>query len=401
MQAWGTWPVNIEIRGEVELIKLSSIESCKVLSENLADLVPGGVVFGLVEKDTFVWVKASKTFTLDVFRVGNKLNEDTTSIQAIREKKILIKNIPRTVYGMRVSIISIPVLDDNGECLGAFSMAFPRLHPVAAAFGDFAPILAEMFPEGAYIYMSDLTKIAYAQPSKKFDIPTLPAVGYELQAEDISYRAIQSKRPITEEVDASKYGLPLTITNHPLYDDENKNIVATLGIITPKKTAVTLRGIADNLENSLEGIAAAIEELAASATEIHSNEGALNSNINEIIKITEEINEISAFIKVIAEETKMLGINAAIEAARAGDAGRGFGVVAEEIRKLSDQSKSTVPKIKQLTDTIKQKVDEASHKSNLSLDASQGQAAAAEEISASIEEITSMSEELNKMARTL
>ncbi|SDI38293.1 methyl-accepting chemotaxis protein [Desulfosporosinus hippei] len=382
------------------MIALTGVESCKSLAEYLANLIPGGVVFGLVEKDTFVWVKSSESFTLDIFKVGNKLNDDTTTIQAIREKKVLVKNIPRTVYGIRVSIVSIPVLDDNGNSVGAFSIAMPKLHPVAAAFGDFAPIIAEMFPEGSYIYMSDLTKIAYAQPSKKFDMPTLP-VGYELQETDISHRVIQLKKPIIEEVDALKYGEPLTIANYPLYDDANKNIVATLGIITPKNAAVALRGMAGNLENSLEGIAAAIEELAASASEIHSNEGSLNSTINDIIKITDEINDVSAFIKLIAEETKMLGINAAIEAARAGDAGRGFGVVAGEIRKLSDQSKSTVPKIKQLTETIKQKVDEASRKSDLSLDASQGQAAAAEEISASIEEITSMSEELNRLARTL
>ncbi|AET68373.1 methyl-accepting chemotaxis protein [Desulfosporosinus orientis DSM 765] len=382
------------------MIALSSIESCKVFAEFIANMIPGGVGFGLVEKDTFVWVKLSDSFHLDILKVGIKLKDDTTTMKAIREKRVLIQNIPRTVYGIRVSILSIPVIDDNGDAVGALSIFFPKLHPVAAAFGDFAPILAEMFSEGSFLYMSDLTKIAYTQPSAKFDMPSLSA-GRELKETDIAYRVLQSKKPIIEEIDASIYGEPLTIANYPLYDDENKNLVATLGIVTPKKTAVTLREMSSNLENSLEGIAAAIEQLAVSASEIHSNEDELNYQISQIIKITEEINEVSDFIKVIADKTKMLGINAAIEAARAGDAGRGFGVVAEEIRKLSDQSKSTVPKIKNLTDTIKEKVEDASRKSNVSLDASQGQAAAAEEISASIEEITSMSEELNRISRNL
>ncbi|EGW37776.1 methyl-accepting chemotaxis protein [Desulfosporosinus sp. OT] len=381
------------------MIALEGIESCKTLAEFLANLIPGGVVFGLVDKNEFVWVKASDTFTIDFFTVGNKLSDDTTTMCAIHEKKVLTQDIPRTVYGKRVSIVSIPVIDDNSEAVGALTIALPKLHPVAAAFEDFAPILAEMFHEGAFLYMSDLTKIAYTQPSEKFDMPSIP-VGYELDKTDIAYRVIHSKQPIIEEIDASRYGEPLNIANYPLYDD-NENIVATLGIVTPKKTAVTLREMSGNLESSLEGIAAAIQQLATSATVIHSNEEILNSDINEIINISEQINEISAFIKEIADETKMLGLNAAIEAARAGDAGRGFGVVAEEIRKLSAQSKSTVPKIKQLTDIIKQKVSEASEKSTRSLDASQGQAAASEEITASIEEITSMSGELSNIAKTL
>jgi len=382
------------------LIAFAGIESCKTMIDLLANLIPGGVLFGLVEKDTFVWVKSSDSFTLDIIKVGNKLKDDTTTMQAIREKKVLIKNIPRNVYGKRISIISIPVVDDNGDAVGALSIAFPKLHPVAAAFGDFAPILAEMFHEGSFLYMSDLTKIAYAQASRKFDMPSI-SVGYELREQDIAYRVIQSKQPVMEEIDASRYGIPISIANYPLFDDDNSEIVATLGIVTPKRTAVTLREMSHNLEIGLEGIAVAIQQLATSATEIHSNEEALNSTIMEIIKISEEINEVSVFIKKIADETKMLGLNAAIEAARAGDAGRGFGVVAEEIRKLSAQSKSTVPKIKQLTDTIKRKVEEASEKSYRSLDASQGQAAASEEITASVEEITSMSEELSNIAKTL
>lgn len=77
--------------------------------------------------------------------------------------------------------------------------------------------------------------------------------------------------------------------------------------------------------------------MAASASQIHANEQELNIEIKDVISLSEEINEISSFIKEIADETKMLGLNAAIEAARAGDAGRCFGVVAYEIRKLSEQ----------------------------------------------------------------
>ncbi|HEX2925367.1 MAG TPA: methyl-accepting chemotaxis protein [Ruminiclostridium sp.] len=382
------------------MIAKSALESCKAMASIMANMIPGGVLFGIIEGQEIVWREESNNFDMDILRIGDKLSENSTTIRAMREKRTLTENVPRSRYGKRLTVVSIPIIENN-EATGSFSIAFPRLHPVASAFGNFAPILAEMFPEGSFIYMSDLEKIAYRQASQKFDMPSLQ-VGHIWGQNDISYNVVKTKQPILQEIDASKYGFPVFVATYPLFDDENPDqIVATLGIITPKKAAASLREMSLNLENGLSGISAAIEELAASATEIHSNEQLLNDNIKQITKISEEINQVSVFIKEIADETKMLGLNAAIEAARAGEAGRGFGVVAEEIRKLSDQSKSTVPKIKKLTEDINKKVEEAREKSASSLHSSQEQAAATEEVTASVEEIMALAEEMNKLSQNI
>jgi hypothetical protein len=383
------------------MIKVSEINALKTLSEMMVEIIPGGAIFGMIEGDTIIWQVHSESFNLEIFNIGNKIASNSGTMIAIREKKAVTQKIPRHLYGKRLIVISLPVYEDSGDINGAFCVVFPRLHPVAAAFGSFAPILAEMFHEGAFLYMTDLKKIAYRQPSQKFDMPSNP-LDYELQENDIASRVIKAKKPVITEIDASRYGIPLSVSSYPLFDEDNQDeIVATLGVVTPKQTAAQLRIISENVESGLTGISAAIEQLAASATQIHSNEQNLYNNIKEVTNLSEEINEVSVFIKEIADETKMLGLNAAIEAARAGDAGRGFGVVAEEIRKLSDQSKSTVPKINKLTNDIKNKVDEASDKSKSSLHSSQEQAAATEEITASIEEIAAMTEELNKIAKAL
>jgi Methyl-accepting chemotaxis protein len=387
------------------MINENELNTLKILAEVQANLISGGSIFlciAEVDGDTTItWKKASDAFDMDIFSVGSKLGNDSIAHRAIVEKRTLTEKVPRSLYGTRLITVAIPIVNETGDAVGAFSIVFPRLHPIASSFNHFAPILAEMFPEGVILYLTDLQKFFYRQSSKLFDLP-VNQVGTELKEGDISFKTIKTKQMVVEEVDASKYGLPLLVANYPLFDEDDENeVVATFGMVIPKKTAVQLRDMSGNLDNGLSGISAAIEQLAASASQIHTNEQELNNDIKGIISLSDEINEVSVFIKEIADETKMLGLNAAIEAARAGDSGRGFGVVAEEIRKLSEQSKSTVPKIKKLTDGIKTNVTIVSEKSESSLHSSQEQAAASEEITASIEEITSMAEELNSIAKQL
>jgi methyl-accepting chemotaxis protein len=74
---------------------------------------------------------------------------------------------------------------------------------------------------------------------------------------------------------------------------------------------------------------------------------------------TDRIDEILGSIQDIAESTNMLAMNASIEAAHAGDAGKGFAIVANEIRTLAETSSAAVRDISQLVISIKQRVNEA------------------------------------------
>jgi methyl-accepting chemotaxis protein len=103
-------------------------------------------------------------------------------------------------------------------------------------------------------------------------------------------------------------------------------------------------------------------------------------------------------IKNIADQTKMLGLNASIEAARAGEAGKGFAVVATEIRKLSQDSKDTAMKIVQLTGNIQDSLDKTLQISNSTMDNTEQQSAGIEETTASVEEVLALTNELNDMA---
>lgn len=159
-----------------------------------------------------------------------------------------------------------------------------------------------------------------------------------------------------------------------------------------------LQILAQTLTENFNQIAATMQELAASSVSVTNNQHNLNNEIVTVKNVSVEINSILDSIKSIADETKMLGLNAAIEAARAGEAGRGFGVVATEIRTLSQSSKETAVKVMDLTSKIQESVNKTIDVSNSTLENTEQQSAAIEEVSASIEEVVEIAEKLNDIA---
>lgn len=159
-----------------------------------------------------------------------------------------------------------------------------------------------------------------------------------------------------------------------------------------------LKSVVSTLSDGAHQISATMQELAASASTVSDNQADLNKEIRNVSSVTGKIDEVMEFIKDIADETRLLGLNAAIEAARAGEAGLGFGVVAQEIRKLSADSKQTVGKIKELTTMIKESVDKTVHMGNETTTTVEQQAAAIEQVTASIEEISSLTDLLSDLA---
>jgi len=119
----------------------------------------------------------------------------------------------------------------------------------------------------------------------------------------------------------------------------------------------------------------AIIETIIQLEEVTSKITSATDSIHKLAKRSDEIYSIVKVITDISSSTNLLALNASIEAARAGENGRGFTVVADEVRQLAQQTKVSAEEIKKLIETIQKEIQITVHTMESSLEGVSGQAA--------------------------
>jgi methyl-accepting chemotaxis protein len=133
----------------------------------------------------------------------------------------------------------------------------------------------------------------------------------------------------------------------------------------------------EEMASSVNEISRQVQESARMATEAVGQARATNDRVSELSKAASRIGDVVELINTIAEQTNLLALNATIEAARAGEAGRGFAVVASEVKALAEQTSKATGEIGQQISGIQA--------------ATQDSVSAIREISSTIEKLSEIS----------
>ncbi|WP_026889373.1 methyl-accepting chemotaxis protein [Clostridium beijerinckii] len=264
-------------------------------------------------------------------------------------------------------------------------------------FYNALPSIEVLFDEDVSMALTDTKQYLYTKYSPKLELNTnkgdiIPEGGAIIEV-------LRTGNNMIKVVPEHVYGTAFKSFAIPIKEEGKVVGVFVVGKSLERKNAVM--SITKNLTETLSQISITINEVAKDVQELATMNEELLLDTKETNEKTKDTDNIVTFIQGISSQTNLLGLNAAIEAARAGDAGRGFNVVAQEIRKLSNSSNESIKQIDSVIKHISTSINSINDGLIKSNDVSQSQSAALEEIAASIVELNSTAKKLGELAENL
>ena len=248
-----------------------------------------------------------------------------------------------------------------------------------------APYIPMFIDEPVSVAVTNKIGFIYNQPCAEIPVQCELCAPFPEGATPLM--VIESGERRAREVPPHVYGVPFMSYAIPLREDGE-----VVGCLMIAKSVEKLRGVKDaisSLSQEVEQVVSAVNEITEGVQVASATNQSVYGLMDSLLAEMQRMNEILGVINKFSNSTKILGLNASIEAARAGTAGKGFAVVAREIERLSGNTSESAQTIGSMLGTIETQVNEMSDKSREATDAFTQQAASLEEIAATIENLNS------------
>lgn len=261
------------------------------------------------------------------------------------------------------------------------------------------PIMKQVLKLDAQICLCDREKTikVFYGDSFRMDIREGQRLDITKPAHDMIIQVLETGKGSGGILPKEVYGVTVNGILAPVF--EHGEVVGVLSCAISIEKQYEIQVAADDLNvnlgntiNNTNEIAGASEKLAENLDKIRGNAAMINGMVENT---TEIINKIQGN----SRRSDILALNAAIEAARAGDAGRGFGVVADEMGKLAKMSGESARNISNILDSMKERLQNMSMDIGDVADISSMQASSVQEMYASIQEIGMDAEKLASTAK--
>lgn len=276
-------------------------------------------------------------------------------------------------------------------------MSFNNVLDAAIAL---TPVFQQIVPYDFTVAVTDRYKYLAYFPAKDPYLKLPVTVGANLSNETAIWKAMESGKVTFYTLPEKVLGVSFSGRAMPVKNSENV-VIGCIAVGINLNNITNLRDSSQMIVTSSQELTATTEELAATASQLSQEFSIIKESGKTVLNELGKSQDILKFITDIASGTNLLGLNAAIEAARAGENGRGFTVVAGEIRKMAVNSAQSVEKIKDIIQGINSHTQKMINKIEETSIIGERQASVSEEISSSLQELSKISETIDTAVRGL